>query len=280
MRKKRTKKKYNQKQKQSQNVKQTVNVNLGNVTKRRPQRRSGTRTAPLVTYQNMPIPLAPSIDFGKLEHTISSLQNNILHSINNREHNNLISTPPIQTPEPKTNLMSGLQAAQRDEEKRQETDDKEFSSFLQGKETVNESSFRKMKKQVFDGSPPQSERTAGSSALNQVRRDLFRETPARSEAIDAILDMKDAMRGLPLAESRRAGPGRPRGDTQRATPVGGFIEHNSTDPISPLTPPPAEASAAEEPEPRRKRRGRPRNEPITFKPIKKENVKDFFSPRK
>lgn len=134
MRKKKTKKKYNQKQKQSQNVRQTVNVNLGSVTKRRPQRRSGTRTAPLVTYQQMPIPLAPSIDFGKLEHTISSLQNNILHSINNRQNNNLINTPPIQTPEPKTNLMSGLQAAEREEEKRQISDDRDFSSFTAQKE--------------------------------------------------------------------------------------------------------------------------------------------------
>jgi len=134
MRKKRTKKKYNQKQKQSQSVRQTVNVNLGSVSKRRPQRRSGTRTAPLVTYQQMPIPLAPSIDFGKLEHTISSLQNNILHSINNRQNNNLISTPPIQTPTPKSNLMTGLQAAQREEEKRQISDDRDFSSFTAQKE--------------------------------------------------------------------------------------------------------------------------------------------------
>jgi hypothetical protein len=126
--------KQKQKQKQSQNVRQTVTVNLGNTSKRRPQRRSGTRTAPLVTYQQMPIPLGPSIDFGKLEHTISSLKNNILHSINNRQNNNLISTPPIQTPTPKSNLMTGLHAAEREEEQRQISDDRAFSSFTAQKE--------------------------------------------------------------------------------------------------------------------------------------------------
>ena len=98
--------KQKQKQKQSQNVRQTVTVNLGNISKRRPQRRTGTRTGPMVTYQQMPIPLAPSIDYGKLEHTISSLQNNILHSINNRENNNLRTTPPVQTPTPRVNLAT------------------------------------------------------------------------------------------------------------------------------------------------------------------------------
>lgn len=178
MRKKKTKKKYNQKQKQSQSVRQTVNVNLGSVSKRRPQRRSGTRTAPLVTYQQMPIPLAPSIDFGKLEHTISSLQNNILHSINNRQNNNLISTPPIQTPTPKSNLMTGLQAAQREEEKRQISDDRDFSSFT-----------------------------------------------AQKEAEDVTKKLKDILKkqATPVvAESRRAGPGRPRADTQRAEPLSSY----------------------------------------------------------
>jgi len=177
MRKKKTKKKYNQKQKQSQSVRQTVNVNLGSVSKRRPQRRSGTRTAPLVSYQQMPIPLGPSIDFGKLEHTISSLQNNILHSINNRQNNNLISTPPIQNPEPKTNLMTGLHAAQREEEKRQEADDRAFSSFT-----------------------------------------------AQKEAEDVTKKLKDILQNqaTPIAESRRAGPGRPRLDTQRAEPLSSY----------------------------------------------------------
>ena len=96
--------KQKQKQKQSQSVRQTVTVNLGNISKRRPQRRTGTRTGAMVTYQQMPIPLAPSIDFGKLEHTISSLQNNILHSINNRENNNLRTTPPVQQPATRVNL--------------------------------------------------------------------------------------------------------------------------------------------------------------------------------
>ena len=96
--------KQKQKQKQSQNVRQTVTVNLGNISKRRPQRRTGTRTGPMVTYQQMPIPLAPSVDYGKLEHTINSLQNNILHSINKRENNNLMTTPAVQEPTPRVNL--------------------------------------------------------------------------------------------------------------------------------------------------------------------------------
>lgn len=233
--------KQKQKQKQSQSVRQTVNVNLGNISKRRPQRRTGTRTAPMVTYQQTPIPLAPSVDFGKLEHTISSLQNNILHSIKNRENNNLLTTPPIHTPAPKSNLMTGLQAAQREEEQKQEADDRNFAQFIQGKETVNESAFRKLKRTMFKGSPPESEKTADSSALREVRRGLFNETPslnlesqrtALEQADDAIKQMNIALgagavrqTGIPTVEGRPL-KGRPKKGTQVAEPVNpqqGFV---------------------------------------------------------
>ena len=80
--------KQKQKQKQSQNVRQTVTVNIQQKTQRRPVRRSGTRTAPLVHYQQAPIPLAPAIDYGKLEHQIASINNTILHNLKNNQRTN------------------------------------------------------------------------------------------------------------------------------------------------------------------------------------------------
>ena len=104
--------KQKQKQKQSQNVRQTVTVNIQQKTQRRPVRRSGTRTAPLVHYQQAPIPLAPAIDYGKLEHQIASINNTILHNLkNNQRTNNVATAPPINQPAENVNLMSGLAAA-------------------------------------------------------------------------------------------------------------------------------------------------------------------------
>ena len=76
--------KQKQKQKQSQNVRQAVAVKIEHPpkTQRRPVRRTGTRTAPLVNYQQALIPLAPAIDYGKIKHEIASINNTIFHNLN------------------------------------------------------------------------------------------------------------------------------------------------------------------------------------------------------
>lgn len=124
--------KQKQKQKQSQNVRQSVTVNIQQKTQRRPVRRSGTRTAPLVHYQQAPIPLAPAIDYGKLEHQIASINNTILHNLkNNQRTNNIATAPPINQPAENVNLMSGLAAAERQRETEQTKTDGEFAGFQQ-----------------------------------------------------------------------------------------------------------------------------------------------------
>ena len=124
--------KQKQKQKQSQNVRQSVTVNIQQKTQRRPVRRTGTRTAPLVHYQQAPIPLAPAIDYGKLEHQIASINNTILHNLkNNQRTNDLATAPPINQPSENVNLMSGLAAAERQRETEQTKTDAQFAGFQQ-----------------------------------------------------------------------------------------------------------------------------------------------------
>ena len=129
--------KQKQKQKQSQNVRQTVTVSIQQKTQRRPVRRTGTRTAPLVHYQQAPIPLAPAIDYGKLEHQIASINNTILHNLkNNQRTNNVATAPPINQPAENVNLMSGLAAAERQRETEQTNSDAQFAGFQQSKEEI------------------------------------------------------------------------------------------------------------------------------------------------
>lgn len=176
--------KQKQKQKQSQNVRQSVTVNIQQKTQRRPVRRTGTRTAPLVHYQHAPIPLAPAIDYGKLEHQIASINNTILHNLKNDQRtNNIATAPPINQPAENVNLMSGLAAAERQRETEQTKSDGEFAGFQQSKE----------------------------------------ETKKAREALEFIMKFPEA-KTPPEAEVTRAVKGRPRKDTQIAQPLNRTVE--------------------------------------------------------
>ena len=127
--------KQKQKQKQRQNVRHAVTVNIQQKTQRRPARRTGTRTAPLVHYQQAPIPFAPAIDYGKLEHQIAFINITILHnSKNNQRTNNVATAPPINQPAENVNLMSGFAAAERQRETEQTNNDAQFARHNQKKE--------------------------------------------------------------------------------------------------------------------------------------------------
>ena len=168
--------KQKQKQKQSQNVRQSVTVNIQQKTQRRPVRRSGTRTAPLVHYQHAPIPLAPAIDYGKLEHQIASINNTILHNLKNDQRtNNIATAPPINQPAENVNLMSGLAAAERQRETEQTKNDGEFASFQRRREEHVETEKRlldKLKNQSRSD-VPEAEVT---EALRGRRRKLHKST--------------------------------------------------------------------------------------------------------
>ena len=124
--------KQKQKQKQSHNLRQTVTVNIQQKTQRRPVRRTGTRTPPLVHYQQVPIHLAPAIDYGKLEHQIASINNTILHNLKNNQRTNDVATaPPINRPVENVNLMSGLAAAERQSETEQKNNDAQLARHQQ-----------------------------------------------------------------------------------------------------------------------------------------------------
>ena len=199
--------KQKQKQKQSQNVRQTVTVNLGNISKRRPQRRTGTRTGPMVTYQQMPIPLAPSVDYGKLEHTINSLQNNILHSINKRENNNLMTTPAVQEPAPRVNLGTQTTPPRTTQPPRIVELPAEFPTFLQARE------FRRADEKIA------SQRTGLEEANDALKQMNIAMTGGgvRQTGIPEV-------EGIPLK-------GRPKKDTQIAEPINpqkAFVSQNST----------------------------------------------------
>ena len=176
--------KQKQKQKQSQNVRQTVTVNIQQKTQRRPVRRSGTRTAPLVHYQQAPIPLAPAIDYGKLEHQIASINNTILHNKNNQRTNNVATAPPINQPAENVNLMSGLAAAERQRETEQTNSDAWFAGFQQQREV-----------EVSD-----EKNRIANILKNQSRNDV------------------------PEAEVTRAVRGRPKNNTQIAQPLNRTVE--------------------------------------------------------
>jgi len=188
--------KQKQKQKQSQNVRQTVTVNIQQKTQRRPVRRSGTRTAPLVHYQQAPIPLAPAIDYGKLEHQIASINNTILHNLKNDQRtNNVATAPPINQPTENVNLMSGLAAAERQRETEQTKNDGEFASFQRRREEHVESEKRLLDK-----------------LKNQSRS------------------------YVPEAEVTGAVKGRPRKDTQIAQPLNRTVEGSVSGGGFPKTP--------------------------------------------
>ena len=177
--------KQKQKQKQSQNVRQSVTVNIQQKTQRRPVRRTGTRTAPLVHYQQAPIPLAPAIDYGKLEHQIASINNTILHNLkNNQRTNNIATAPPINQPAENVNLMSGLAAAERQRETEQTNSDARFAGFQQQREV-----------EVSD-----AKNRLANILKNQSRSDV------------------------PEAEVTRAVRGRPKNNTQIAQPLNRTVE--------------------------------------------------------
>jgi len=188
--------KQKQKQKQSQNVRQSVTVNIQQKTQRRPVRRTGTRTAPLVHYQQAPIPLAPAIDYGKLEHQIASINNTILHNLKNNQRTNDVATaPPINQPAENVNLMSGLSAAERQRETVQTKNDAQFAEFQQQKE----------------------------------------ETSKTREALEFIMKFPEKKK-IPEADVTGAVRGRPRKDTQIAQPINRTVEGSVSGGGFPKTP--------------------------------------------